>query len=594
MFSMPDFANEKEFDKKSTTPSYIVSEIESKKYSVAICEWGCRAFANLSAKAMQNHSPELLAEFLDGGACEVLVSIMYKFSGESQIVACFGCATILHLAWSSRDLREFFGEIAACDIVVHSISMHIGDPDVSEYGSGAVGILSKNNISNSFKLTQAGACDVMVQVGNFGFCLRHPRCQNVAANVCFALAQFAEAVNCARLLECGACELITQLMRLHSDVERVIKRGVRAICAIASLNFPLREMLGQCGACELIIAAMVRYHTNVHVLQEGCEALMHLSLSPTNTKKIGDAGGCELIVNCLRDHLMEHFQGADVCCGAMINLVTYGTAVMDNRSKLIEAGATEQLKRAHMSIKASYRSREQGSQLMEILGGDNIGSGSNRSRNSSATLINDTLTPSSSTSTLDNNSLTTKERDTNHSPVSVESTKSGLAGNTYSSNGVVVSHGGPVGPHGRSNSFRGIVLGSEAKDGTIPLNVEVRVYETFAEMHDISIDGSPMYMRSPKDVHNGKHSGTVRNGHANGIKAGDGLRSHQPGSVSNHGTHLQPAYISNSSLQNLSSLSSTNSSISNSNNVSPIIRGRGYENEPLITTECDSNGVLEV
>jgi hypothetical protein len=589
MFSMPDFCNEKEFDKKSNTPSYIVAELESKKSAIAICEWACRAYANLSAKAMQNHSPELLADFLDGGACEVLVSIMHKYAAESQIVACFGCATILHLAWSSRDLREFFGEISACEIVVHAISMHIGDPDVSEYGSGAVGILSKNNISNSFKLTQAGACDVMVQVGNFGFCLRHARCQNVAANVCFALAQFAEAVNSKRLQECGACDLIAQLMRLHGDVERVIKRAVRAVCAIASLNFQLRELLGQCGACELIIAAMIRYQSNINIMQEGCEALMHLSLSPTNTQKIGDGGGCELVVTCLRDHLIDNFQGTDVCCGAMINLVTYGSSIMDNRAKLIEAGALEQIKRAQMSTKASYRSREHGSQLLEILANDATSTSSGRSRNSSATYVNGTLTPSSSTSTLDNNAASNNNTrgDGNGTPVSIDSN---ISNHSSGTNGKSAGSGGPVGPNGRSNSFRGIVLGSEAKDGTIPLNVEVRVYETFADMQlqDVSLDGSPMYMRSPKEVLGRSSQNNLRANVQSNNNLHKVIDGHSSSNLLSHG-HISGNSIASNTSSNIQGAPSTN----NLNGSSPMLRGSVYSG-PLIVSECDANGVLEI
>jgi hypothetical protein len=50
------------------------------------------------------------------------------------------------------------------------------------------------------------------------------------------------------------------------------------------------------------------------------------------------AGACKTLVFALRDNLMEYPYGAEVCSGAMLNLVTYGTTAKSNRSSLVEAG----------------------------------------------------------------------------------------------------------------------------------------------------------------------------------------------------------------------------------------------------------------
>ena len=155
--------------------------------------------------------------------------------------------------------------------------------------------------------------------------------------------------------------------------------SVKSICGLASLSFPFREALSRSGACSLIIDCLPRYDKKIEFVQEACEAMMHLSLNPSNSVIIGSVGGCELIVNYLDKTLMEYPMGVDVCCGALLNLVTYGETAKKNKLKIMNAGAVDQIRRALASTKASYRARETALQLLDILGADRIAGSSSKS-----------------------------------------------------------------------------------------------------------------------------------------------------------------------------------------------------------------------
>ena len=94
--------------------------------------------------------------------------------------------------------------------------MHIGDSDMSEYSSLAILVLACNNNSNSYKLSQAGVCGIIAQIGNFGFNIRNERSSAIARNVCYAIAQLTEAMNSSQLLDAGVCELVCELLKVIS------------------------------------------------------------------------------------------------------------------------------------------------------------------------------------------------------------------------------------------------------------------------------------------------------------------------------------------------------------------------------------------
>lgn len=316
-----------------------------------------------------------------------MTQLLGKYATQSRDISAHCCLAIFCLSYASSELKDFLGMLDACEFVVHAASMHIGDSDVSEYSSLAILILACNNNSNRYKLSQAGACDIIAQIGNFGFNIRNHRSSLIARNVCYAIAQLTEAMNATRLIEAGVCELVCELFKVHKDKITVVSAAIKAICGLASLSFPFREALSRSSACSLIIENIPKYDDKIDMIQEACEAMMHLSLNPSNSVILGSVGGCEVIVKYLDKKLMEHPMGVDVCCGALLNLVTYGETAKKNRLKILNAGAVDHIRRALASTKASYRARESALQLLEILGADRISGSSSSKNNSNSDLV---------------------------------------------------------------------------------------------------------------------------------------------------------------------------------------------------------------
>lgn len=363
MEKIPFCPIEHEFEKKSVRE--VLESMEASNYSLDICWWGIRALSTIAGSALLAQDAHSLAIFLDEGGCEALIKIMTKYSETSELIAAYGCLVVSILAWNMQELREFLGELGACELVVYAVCINVGHPEVSEYGTRAIMALAKNNISNSFKLSNAGACEVLAQVGNFGFNLRDERCMAVAVNTCTALALLAEAVNANRLHECGSSSLITELAKIHFKNEEFALAAVRAFCALGSLSAHLREDLGRSGACKLLID-IIRFHKQVKSLRlESWEAVMHLSLNPGNADKLRSAGACDLLLLSSAS-LMEYPLGPEICTGAILHLATYGMTAKDGRERFLRKGIRKQLQQVLYTTKASYKARENIQQLMEL------------------------------------------------------------------------------------------------------------------------------------------------------------------------------------------------------------------------------------
>lgn len=353
-------------------PSDVVLKMERNEGNLEIVTWGCKTCAEISARAEQRNDTQLMIRLLDEGVCEVLVKAMNNFCEESSDVAMNVCQAIEILARASRDMREFLGELGACESVIYALSLHIGNPEISEFGAAAVKELADGNISNSFRLAAAGACDVLVQTANFGFNLRHERSGKVSANVCEAIAQLCEASNRSKLLDSGACEVVVSLLRFHVSDVVVARATLTAICGLASMTDPIRSALSQCKCASLIVTAAREHNDDYLVLLKSCEAAMHLSLLPSNAVQLEASGGCEMLCIALSGALMEKDFGPEVCCSAMLQIVQNAglpgsIAVVSAKVKLINSDAVGVLKRVAFSSRATQRAREHAKDLLHML-----------------------------------------------------------------------------------------------------------------------------------------------------------------------------------------------------------------------------------
>ncbi|CAK9252490.1 unnamed protein product [Sphagnum jensenii] len=311
-----------------------------------------------------------MAEFLDDGACEIVMNAMNKHCSLSEAITAYCCATVSHLAWSSVEMREFLGELGCCEIIVCCMAFHIGDPKVSEYGSGAVVNLSHENIENSYRLAAAGAIEIMAQLGNFGFNLRNSQSSIVASNTCLALAQMAEALNANKLLECGACELVLNLLKVHRKVDRVVESAVLALCAVASVSTKLRCILGDIDCCEVIVKILKRYDYIPTVTFKACETILHLSVSPGNIHKLIKAHAIDVMMVAFESRMIDTSVGCEICLGTFLNFCKYSTEEDIDKItyKLINMSISDLIRSMKSSNNMSKRCTELGNELLVILG----------------------------------------------------------------------------------------------------------------------------------------------------------------------------------------------------------------------------------
>lgn len=362
---MPSVISQKDFEKSSAV-SKVIDEIKADNFSLQICEWGCTNFANITGAAMLNQNAEIMADFLDAGACEILFAVMTKHSSNSEIVTSLGCSAISNLSWSSVEMRDFLGELGCCELVVYAISYHIGEPRVSEFGSCAIINLAQDNMSNTFRLANTGALDIMSQLGNFGFNLRSTQSVVVAANTCIAFAQMAEAFNTAKLLECGACELILNLLKVHRKHDKVVESAVTALCGLASLNPRLRDLLGDIECCEIIVKILKKYDHLPLVTQKAAETILHLSVSLENTLKLVKAHAFEVIMVAFESRLKDKPMGPEICLEAIHNLLKNDDDENNetNINKLKDLSIVELIRSLKANASTTKRCKELGNLIL--------------------------------------------------------------------------------------------------------------------------------------------------------------------------------------------------------------------------------------
>lgn len=173
-----------------------------------------------------------------------------------------------------------------------------------------------------------------------------------------------------KLLDSGACDLVCALSKLHIEDSSVFFCASKALCGLSSLTSEIRECLGAEGGCEIILQGLEMHKSNMEILRDCVEIIMHLSLSPNNSVKFTKLEAAKCILGCLDQNLMEEELGVELCSGALLNLIVYGDEIKQGRENLIEYNALSILRRAKSSTRASYRARENVNRILSMLEND--------------------------------------------------------------------------------------------------------------------------------------------------------------------------------------------------------------------------------
>lgn len=312
-------------------------------------------------------------DFLDEGGCETMLNLLRRYGATDREIVANCCAVVCFMIWSLRRSSEYLGSIGFCAVFIKCLAMHVGDALISELGLAAIALLGDRSNANKYLLSTANCCDVISQVGYFGFNIRHERSVFIASNYCAAVEVLCEAINVRTLMDSGCCQLLAALMKLHLSDTEFATAGMKALCGLLSLSPSIRADLIRFGACESIVEVYTLHGTTCRsIIIDVCEAILHLSLDQCNADQIGNAGLCKVLVDSLLTHLLWVDNGSEIATTAVLNLVESGPAAGENQYRFVDAGIMEAFQLTLQSELLSFRTLDNVMKLFDIFAVEDI------------------------------------------------------------------------------------------------------------------------------------------------------------------------------------------------------------------------------
>ena len=398
--------------------------------------------AVLIADAIRSSDTLKVADLLDGGGCDAMLRIFRKHGASDSEIVGHGCAVLCLLTGSccvstvgpssssssssiavstacmetddmvlpiatkrsidagttgvvslDRTLTgrviEYLGAIGFYRAFIGCISLHVGDAIISELGLAAIASLgggrgiAHNNNRYLLSTMETNCCEVITQVGSFGFNMRHRRCCIIATHFCAAVEVLCEAVNVSKLLDSGCSQMLLALMKLHLSDVCFSTAAVKAVCGLSSLSSLLRIELMRFQVCDVLVEAYTKHSmTCKTIILDICEATLHLSVDVCNIERIGLAGLCKVLVHALQTHLLWIEQGAEIATSAVLHLVvassngtadtTTTDAYNENQYRFVDAGIMEALQMTLRSELLSFRTLDNLTELLRVFAVEDI------------------------------------------------------------------------------------------------------------------------------------------------------------------------------------------------------------------------------
>jgi len=165
--------------------------------------------------------------------------------------------------------------VGACGTVIYGMKLHAKHLGIAFTGLTAVtALLLNGNADNVVKMTQAGGCEVVVDVLN-----RHLECAYVALGGALAVHRLAEGHpdNAVVLGTSGAGGLIIRVMRQHMDKQDLVLAGLKALNAMCLHNPDNTRQCIDDGAYEMVIVVLGVHKHDMDIVLMGCVAIVLLA-----------------------------------------------------------------------------------------------------------------------------------------------------------------------------------------------------------------------------------------------------------------------------------------------------------------------------
>eukprot|EP00953_Heterococcus_sp_UTEX-ZZ885_P036668 18872-Heterococcus_DN1.PRE.1 len=266
---------------------------------------------------------------ITGGACED-TSISYRQRNGDTACAHAYCEAVYRLALDSIDGKQKLVDAGTIEALTHILHRHKTSADVITVACKAVRALRAIN---------ADSCAKMLCALN-----EHIDIQGVAVAGCQAIHNLAlnNDSNRVKLGDAGACELLAECAKTHSNNTIVLIDAFKAMDQLSYLNKANGNKLGRAKVHVSVISAMALYMGNAELVKYGCSVLDWFSCHST-TKMLttmGNDGLCEILPKIMRTYMNNADTLILECACILVQNLAFND---DNKDRLCDAGVCKLL-----------------------------------------------------------------------------------------------------------------------------------------------------------------------------------------------------------------------------------------------------------
>ena len=340
-------------------PHMLVKAMQFHEDSEKVSLYGCKAIMNLGSFEANN---DMLG---DAGACEVVVSVLTKFTAIGVVLkqglwaminlsldkknnarfTSSGCARVVQIlrehanepdiaAWACMGVQNLcinkenqvqLGSMEAVEMVVKTMEANLTDTMTIQFGLMAIEKLAQCP-ENSRRAGACTACELVLRSlqmfhGNLMIIELCWKCMNRLCN------QSLE--NCYRFVDNNVCVLLTSSLKKFSKTEEIVEQVLAAIGYLGGTPVKpveegtdstvqhVRSILGNSGVCEAVTLILTTYTSdeaikkasqqqsdNIGIIFLCLQAIASLSINEEdNRSRFGACGTCEKTIAAMTLHL---------------------------------------------------------------------------------------------------------------------------------------------------------------------------------------------------------------------------------------------------------------------------------------------------
>ncbi|CAN8070171.1 unnamed protein product [Agarophyton chilense] len=258
-------------------------------------------------------------QIVERRGAEMISWSMREFPGQ-LLLQKNGATCLCNLAFNSEENKRRIGRIGGIHAVVSAMNNFIGDADLQ-----ARCCLALRNLTCGLRANQwmAGRCQAMEAVLQSMRLMKSD--MNIQYHGCVALANLCaeEAENRDRAANLRVFKVATELLRKHMLNSSLCEHALTVLRNICTHSDQNQMNVGEDGGIDLILSCMKVHRFSKRVAERGCCVLRYLFFIRANRLRFAECNGVDALVRIMRDGA-EHSDVSETVLHAI------GNAVYDN------------------------------------------------------------------------------------------------------------------------------------------------------------------------------------------------------------------------------------------------------------------------